>query len=177
MRSDIETYLGTVVDSTAKKISTNVGLDQLDVAKELNRMHADGVVEREKRNGNEYAYWLTRGEKAEPAAAENVPTAVAIVERSANPEMKVVEPSAPPCSPSAQGVIDVARHLLMTSDRAAILDHLAALQRALVTYELAGNPFYSEPDAHAITSLDMTFKLLSDTAAARAMACAKKTMS
>jgi hypothetical protein len=130
-------------------------------------MHADGVVEREKRNGNEYAYWLTRGEKAEPAAAENVPTAVAIVERSANPEMKVVEPSEPPCSPSAQGVIDVARHLLMTSDRAAILDHLAALQRALVTYELAGNPFYSEPDAHAITSLDMTFKLLSDTAAAR----------
>ncbi|MBR8362139.1 1-pyrroline-5-carboxylate dehydrogenase [Burkholderia sp. AU19243] len=93
MRSDIETYLGKVVDSTAKKIAANVGLDQLDVAKELNRMHADGVVEREKRNGNEYAYWLTRGEKVPPAAAENVPTAVAIVERSVDPETKAIEPA------------------------------------------------------------------------------------
>ncbi|MEI1327195.1 hypothetical protein V8G45_27560 [Klebsiella pneumoniae] len=90
MRTDIETYLGTVTASTAKKISTNVGLDQLSVAKELNRMHADGVVEREKRNGNEYAYWLVRGKQAAPAAAENVPMAVAIVERSVDPETKVI---------------------------------------------------------------------------------------
>ncbi|MBR8141181.1 1-pyrroline-5-carboxylate dehydrogenase [Burkholderia vietnamiensis] len=165
MRSDIETYLGKVVDSTAKKIAANVGLDQLDVAKELNRMHADGVVEREKRNGNEYAYWLTRGEKVAPSAAENVPTAVAIVERSVDPETKVMEP--PAHGPSAQEIIDVTRRLLMTSDRDAILDHLAALQRALAAYESAGNPFYIEPDAHAITSLNMTFKLLADTAAAR----------
>ncbi|CAM2167898.1 1-pyrroline-5-carboxylate dehydrogenase [Burkholderia latens] len=91
MRSDIETYLGTVVDSTAKKISTNVGLDQLSVAKELNRMHADGVVEREKRNGNEYAYWLTRGEKVAPAVAGNVPTALVIVERSVDPNCKMIK--------------------------------------------------------------------------------------
>lgn len=95
MRSEIETYLGTVVDSTAKKISINVGLPQLDVAKELNRMHTEGVVEREKRagGGNEYAYWLVRGERAVPVAAENVPTTVGIVEQAVDPNTKVIGPA------------------------------------------------------------------------------------
>jgi hypothetical protein len=37
-------------------------MPHLDVAKELNRLHADGVIEREKRKGggNEYVYWLAR---------------------------------------------------------------------------------------------------------------------
>ncbi|WP_156432277.1 MULTISPECIES: 1-pyrroline-5-carboxylate dehydrogenase [unclassified Burkholderia] len=95
MRSEIETYLGTVVDSTAKKISINVGLPQLDVAKELNRMHTEGVVEREKRagGGNEYAYWLVRGKQAAPAAAENVPMAVGIVEQTVDQDAKVIKPT------------------------------------------------------------------------------------
>ena len=69
MREQIEKYLSTVVNSTAKKISVNIGMPQLDVAHALNKMHADGLVEREKRpgGGNEYTYWLSTA-KAEPAA-------------------------------------------------------------------------------------------------------------
>ncbi|WP_175777486.1 1-pyrroline-5-carboxylate dehydrogenase [Burkholderia anthina] len=60
MRDLIEKYLSTVVNSTAKNIALNIGMPQLDVAHALNKMHADGLVEREKRSGggNEYTYWL-----------------------------------------------------------------------------------------------------------------------
>lgn len=68
MRDLIEKYLSTVVNSTAKKISLNIGMPQLDVAHALNKMHADGLVEREKRpgGGNEYTYWLSTAQ-SEPA--------------------------------------------------------------------------------------------------------------
>lgn len=76
MRSDIETLLDVVKESTAKTMSIKLGLPQEEVAKELHRMHADGVVEREKRKGggNEYVYWLARA---------NVPasTALSVAER------------------------------------------------------------------------------------------------
>jgi hypothetical protein len=60
--SDIETFLDVAKESTAKTISIKLGLPQDEVAKELHRMHAGGVVEREKRKGggNEYTYWLSR---------------------------------------------------------------------------------------------------------------------
>lgn len=63
MREDIEKYLGTVQQSTAKTIADRIGVDRLDVARELNHMLSDGLVEREKRpgGGNEYVYWLARG--------------------------------------------------------------------------------------------------------------------
>ncbi|WP_176331030.1 hypothetical protein [Burkholderia vietnamiensis] len=72
MRDLIEKYLSGVVNSTAKKISLNIGMPQLDVAHALNKMHADGLVEREKRpgGGNEYTYWLSTAE-AQPAAHGN----------------------------------------------------------------------------------------------------------
>jgi DNA-binding Lrp family transcriptional regulator len=60
MREQIEEYLRTVAHSTAKTIAERIGLPQLDVAHELNRMARDGVVEREKRKGSEYVYWLAR---------------------------------------------------------------------------------------------------------------------
>jgi hypothetical protein len=65
MRADIETYLEAATEASAKRISGRIGMPHLDVAKELNRMHADGVVEREKRKGggNEYLYWLARGKQ------------------------------------------------------------------------------------------------------------------
>ncbi|WP_175760480.1 1-pyrroline-5-carboxylate dehydrogenase [Burkholderia anthina] len=65
MRDLIENYLSTVVNSTAKKISLNIGMPQLDVAHALNKMHADGLVEREKRSGggNEYTYWLATAKR------------------------------------------------------------------------------------------------------------------
>jgi DNA-binding Lrp family transcriptional regulator len=74
MRDDILKYLRTVSSSTAKTISDRIGAERLDVARELNALHADGIVEREKRNGNEYAYWLTLvdGEPAPTPAAATV---------------------------------------------------------------------------------------------------------
>jgi hypothetical protein len=75
VRADIEKYLGTVTETTAKKISNAIGVPQFEVAKELNHMHGDGAVEREKRpgGGNEYVYWLTR---SEANSAEKVVTVV-----------------------------------------------------------------------------------------------------
>jgi hypothetical protein len=59
VRADIEKYLGAVERSTAKTIAERVGIDQLEISRELNRMIQDGLVEREKRKGgNEYVYWL-----------------------------------------------------------------------------------------------------------------------
>lgn len=65
MRADIEKYLGTVMESTAKTISHKLGIHQLDVSRELNAMFKDGLIEREMKKG-EYAYWLTRAD-AKPA--------------------------------------------------------------------------------------------------------------
>jgi len=63
--TEIEKYLGTVQESTAKTISSRLGMAQIDVAKELNHMHTDGVVERKKRHGgNEYLYWLARSDSS-----------------------------------------------------------------------------------------------------------------
>ncbi|WP_334004265.1 1-pyrroline-5-carboxylate dehydrogenase [Burkholderia cepacia] len=60
MREDIERYLATSSDATAKSIATGTGLPHLDVTKELNRMLGEAIVERAKRagGGNEYVYWL-----------------------------------------------------------------------------------------------------------------------
>ncbi|ACR29178.1 MULTISPECIES: hypothetical protein [Burkholderia] len=81
MRDEIVKYLGTVMDSTAKTIAARIAQPHFDVAKELNKMHADGVVERQKRTGggNEYLYWLagtpraTGPSPAELAAKNSVP--------------------------------------------------------------------------------------------------------
>lgn len=82
MKDDILKYLRTVTAATAKAIADRIGVDRLDVARELNALHADGIVEREKRNGNEYAYWLTVADSistlvpaAAPAARISLPAA------------------------------------------------------------------------------------------------------
>ncbi|WGS53530.1 1-pyrroline-5-carboxylate dehydrogenase [Paraburkholderia sp. D15] len=69
MRADIEKYLGTVLESTAKTISHKLGLPQLDVSRELNGMVKDGTLEREMRKG-EYAYWLTRADAGSNVSVE-----------------------------------------------------------------------------------------------------------
>lgn len=73
MRDLIKKYLSTAVNSTAKKISLNIGMPQLDVAHALNKMHADGLVEREKRpgGGNEYTYWLSTAETLPAAQSDS----------------------------------------------------------------------------------------------------------
>lgn len=84
MSAEIEKYLGTVMESTAKTIASRIGLDQLDVARELNRMKTDGIVEREKRHGNEYVYWLVRVDA--PTALAAAPEVAAPVAASAQEE-------------------------------------------------------------------------------------------
>ncbi|WP_347558530.1 1-pyrroline-5-carboxylate dehydrogenase [Robbsia sp. KACC 23696] len=62
MKELIESHLSVVDESPAKNIAKAIGMPDLEVSRELNRMIADGVVERAKRagGGNEYMYWLTR---------------------------------------------------------------------------------------------------------------------
>lgn len=73
MRADIEKYLGTVQQSTAKTIASRVGLPQLEVNRELNAMVKDGVLEREMSKG-ENTYWLSRGEVPKAAASATAST-------------------------------------------------------------------------------------------------------
>lgn len=96
MQSDIETYLEVANEATAKRISERIGLPQLEVAKELNRMHADGVIEREKRKGggNEYVYWLARGKAgAMPAPAPAPAEASVAAVEPVSAELQSSEPA------------------------------------------------------------------------------------
>ena len=81
MTEDIETFLGTVPEATAKAVATGIGLPHFDVVKAINKMYSSGMVEREKRPGagNEYVYWLSRGA---PAA-----------QQSSDPESSALAPS------------------------------------------------------------------------------------
>ncbi|KVN30736.1 1-pyrroline-5-carboxylate dehydrogenase [Burkholderia pyrrocinia] len=108
MREDIGRYLGMVSDATAKSIASGTGLPQLDVTKELNRMLGSGIVEREKRagSGNEYVYWLSRGDAPAPPASPRIApeadkpteppaislTSIGLVERSIDPNACVIDP-------------------------------------------------------------------------------------
>lgn len=76
MRSDIEMFLEVAAEASAKTIANRTGLPQEEVAKEMHHMHADGIVEREKRKGggNEYVHWLARGNQPGPAAKDLVST-------------------------------------------------------------------------------------------------------
>lgn len=63
MRADIEKYLGTVSEASAKAISDKIGVDRLHVARELNAMVSSGIIERRMQGGksraaSEYVYWL-----------------------------------------------------------------------------------------------------------------------
>ncbi|CAB3730459.1 hypothetical protein [Paraburkholderia rhynchosiae] len=74
MRAEIEKYLGTVMQSTAKTIADRVGADRLLVSRELNAMVSCGILER-KLEGvggrhSEYIYWLTRKD-AQPVSKED----------------------------------------------------------------------------------------------------------
>ncbi|KVZ03341.1 hypothetical protein [Burkholderia stagnalis] len=92
MTDDIERFLASVKEATAKVIASEIGLPHLDVVKAINRMHADGAVEREKRaGGNEYVYWLVRG---------TPPTRTAANEASLAPAAPIADalPTAPPAA-------------------------------------------------------------------------------
>lgn len=85
MRTEIRKVLEQKSVATAKHVAHAAGLELKDVLAELNKMHADGEVEREKRNGNEYSYWLTASAPASDATAT-----VASNQNSLQDEMKDV---------------------------------------------------------------------------------------
>lgn len=67
MRDEIEKFFFASKEATGKQIAAKVGCDPVDVAKELNRMLAEGLVEREKKQGagNEYTWWPVAASKTE----------------------------------------------------------------------------------------------------------------
>lgn len=94
MRDEIVKYLGTVLNSTAKTISERIGADRFEVSKELNAMHADGLVEREKRGGggNEYHYWLARADALPKVQNEPPPMpSVAAAKPEVQPKSSAIE--------------------------------------------------------------------------------------
>lgn len=106
MKDEILKYLRTVSSATAKTIAERIGADRFDVARELNALHAEGTVEREKRNGNEYAYWLTLadGDHAVALAAAARPA-------------PAVEPEAPATAVTTVSVDDLALQILMLKNQ------------------------------------------------------------
>jgi len=72
VRDQIEKYLGTVMQSTAKTIAERIGMDRLHVSRELNAMVSEGILERKLEGTGprhtEYHYWLTRKDVVEPTA-------------------------------------------------------------------------------------------------------------
>ncbi len=99
MRADIEKYLGTVHQSTARDIAQRIGLDPVDVVKELNRMLGDGLVEREKRQGagNEFYWWLSRGDM------RRTPAPMAVHVEAAQKSVPTPSPAAEPAAVHADG--------------------------------------------------------------------------
>lgn len=130
MRADIETYLKATSEASAKRISERIGMPHLDVAKELNRMHADGVVEREKRKGggNEYVYWLARVD-ASPAAVR-APDAPAVSPKHAT-DVAAAETV-------AQSTGDLSATAAESEDRRGELEDLSARFQELL--EVLGLP-------------------------------------
>lgn len=98
MRDDILKYLRSVASSTAKTISDRIGAERADVARELNALTTEGIVEREKR-GADYHYWLSLvdGAAAPVAGATSV---------SAAPATGVGKAEATAATPRAESLID-----------------------------------------------------------------------
>ncbi|KVZ79964.1 MarR family transcriptional regulator [Burkholderia ubonensis] len=107
MIEQIEKHLAAVEDATAKAISAALGLPQVEVSKTLHKMVGAGTIEREKRagGGNEYIYWLVRGEQPAPPDSSHTtqeesrpadphplpPKSIGLVERSIEPNAGVTD--------------------------------------------------------------------------------------
>lgn len=86
MRGEIDKYLGTVTQATAKMVSDNTGIPHEEAAKELHKMHAEGLLEREMTDKKKYVYWPSTSPRAEtPSVAMQVPSSVV-----AKPEAETV---------------------------------------------------------------------------------------
>ncbi|MCO8643189.1 1-pyrroline-5-carboxylate dehydrogenase [Burkholderia multivorans] len=163
MRDLIEQHLARAGEATAKNISLAIHMPQLDVSRELNKMHGNGLVEREKRagGGNEYVYWLSQGER--PVRAAAAPQAEAVSHTASDVAGEADQSSTEAAAAAVQRIVDAARDLLGRSDPLQILQGLKALGNALQAHETLRSDFAIEPDAHAVTAITMVLELLKGT--------------
>lgn len=77
LRAEIGQYLARVGEATAKDVADAVLHEKLAVVRALNDMLGDAEVEREKKRGNEYVYWLVADAKVPASKAEAKPAAKA----------------------------------------------------------------------------------------------------
>ncbi|WP_261533591.1 1-pyrroline-5-carboxylate dehydrogenase [Burkholderia multivorans] len=163
MRDLIEQHLAHAGEATAKNISLAIHMPQLDVSRELNKMHGNGLVEREKRagGGNEYVYWLSQGER--PVRAAAAPQAEVVSHTASDVDGEADQSSTEAAAAAVQRIIDAARDLLGRSDPLLILQGLKALGNALQAHQTRGSDFAIVPDAHAVTSIAMVLELLKGT--------------
>ncbi|MGQ7907271.1 1-pyrroline-5-carboxylate dehydrogenase [Burkholderia sp. BC1] len=163
MRDLIEQHLAHAGEATAKNISLAIHMPQLDVSRELNKMHGNGLVEREKRagGGNEYVYWLSQGDRPVRPATENAaPPAEVVSHPASNVDGEADQSSTGTAPSTVQHIIDAARDLLGRSDPLEILQGLKALDDALIAHEARGSYFAG---AHAVTAITMVLELLKGT--------------
>lgn len=73
LRAEIGQYLARVGEATAKDVADAVLHEKLAVVRALNEMLRDAEVEREKKRGNEYVYWLVADAKVPVSKAEKKP--------------------------------------------------------------------------------------------------------
>ena len=59
LRQEITQHLASTGEATAKQIAEAILQEKVEVARVLNDMHKSAEVEREKKRGNEYVYWLS----------------------------------------------------------------------------------------------------------------------
>lgn len=76
LRQEIAQHLASTGEATAKQIAEAILQEKVEVARALNDMHKSAEVEREKKRGNEYVYWLSAAAAA-PKKAE-APKVVAV---------------------------------------------------------------------------------------------------
>lgn len=73
LRSEIAQHLADVGEATAKQLTEALIQDRLAVTHALHDMVKDAEVEREKKRGNEYVYWLSAVGVAPKKPAEPAP--------------------------------------------------------------------------------------------------------
>jgi hypothetical protein len=165
VRAEIEKYLGTVMQSTAKTISEKLCMDRLLVSRELNAMVSSGILER-KLEGNgprhtEYVYWLTR--KDSPTAPQDgvdmhpktFPAGVVSVPKSASPVAEKPEITETEVSAVEQS-LDLALQLqAVTKERDAALGEVESQKEVIA--KLRANNAELERKIDDLTIVDAEF--------------------
>lgn len=86
LRHEITQHLASTGEATAKQIAEAVLKEKVEVARALNDMHKSAEVEREKKRGNEYVYWLSAAAAAPKKADAGIPVSEGVPTKTYPPE-------------------------------------------------------------------------------------------